>query len=83
MNKGLLNTIGVLNLIFGILFTLTILGSIIGIPLIVSGAIYLNYASLNDSELIKKRSTIKTWSIVFIFTNIISAILSFLFLVDM
>ncbi len=82
MNRNLLRTIGIINIIFGIIFTLTIIGSIIGIPLIVSGALYLEYASLDDGVLIAKRNSIKAWSIIFIFINFISAILSFLALND-
>lgn len=83
MNRNLLRTIGILNIVFGIIFAFTIIGSIIGIPLIVSGALYLEYASLSDNELITKRNSIKVWSIIFIFINIASAILSFLSLNDM
>ena len=73
MNKTLLKTIGILNLIFGIILTLTIIGCIIGIPLIVSGAIFLDYSSLDESKLLEKKDAIKVWSIVFIFINIISS----------
>lgn len=80
MKKNLLRTIGILNIIIGSLFILTIIGSLFGVPLIVSGILYLDYSSLNDEQLLSKRSSIRTWSIVFIFLNIISSILSFVVL---
>lgn len=83
MKKTLLQIIGILNIIFGSILTLSIFGIIIGVPLIISGALFLNYSSLDDNELAMKRSSIKIWSIVFIFINIISAILGLIVLTQM
>ena len=80
MKKSLLKTVGILNIILGSLFIITIIGSLFGVPLIVSGILYLDYSSLSDEQLLSKRSSIRTWSIIFIFLNIISSILSFIVL---
>ena len=52
MKKGLLDIVGILNIVFGILFTITLIGSLVGIPLIVSGSMFLHYSSLSDDKLI-------------------------------
>ena len=77
MNKTLLQVIGILNIVLGSIFIMSFFGILLGIPLVISGALFLNYSSLKDEELIHKKTAIKVWSIIFIFLNIVSAIMGF------
>lgn len=75
MNKTLLNIAGIISLIFGIICTITIIGAIVGIPMIIGGNKLRELSNMDDSEIYKNKDTIIIWMVVFLFINQISAVL--------
>ena len=79
MDKILLKIAGVIALIVGILYCITIVGVIVGIPTIIGAVKFLNYAENDETELLKNKDTILIWSIVFIFLVTIAGVLGLVF----
>lgn len=75
MNKTLLNIAGIISLIFGIICTITIIGAIAGIPMIIGGNKLRELSNMDDSEIYKNKDTLIIWMVVFLFINQISAVL--------
>ena len=75
MNKTLLNIAGIISLIFGIICTITIIGAIVGIPMIIGGNKLRELSNMDDSEIYKNKDTLIIWMVVFLFINQISAVL--------
>ena len=75
MNKTLLNIAGIISLIFGIICTITIIGAIVGIPMIIGGNKLRELSNMDDSEIYKNKNTLIIWMVVFLFINQISAVL--------
>lgn len=75
MNKTLLNIAGITSLIFGIICTITIIGAIVGIPMIIGGNKLRELSNMDDSEIYKNKDTLIIWMVVFLFINQISAVL--------
>ena len=75
MNKTLLNIAGIISLIFGIICTITIIGAIVGIPMIIGGNKLRELSNMDDSEIYKNKHTLIIWMVVFLFINQISAVL--------
>ena len=76
MNRTLLKVAGIISIIVGILCCLTIIGVIIGIPLIIGGIKFNDYSKMNDEDIEKNKDSILVWAIVFMFINQISGILA-------
>lgn len=76
MNKDLLKVSGLIALIVGIIYCFTIVGAVIGIPIIIGGNKFREYADLSDEELYGNKDNILIWSIVFLIICTISGILS-------
>ena len=51
MDKSLLKIAGIISIIVGILFCLTLIGAIVGVPIIIGGCKFKDYANLSDEEL--------------------------------
>lgn len=83
MKKNLLEIAGIISLVFGILACLTIVGVIIGIPLIIGGNKVKSMANMSDQEILENKDTILIWTIVFLFINQISGILLLIFYIDL
>ena len=83
MDKVLLKISGIIAIVFGVLYCLTIVGAIIGIPLIIGGIKVKDYAEMSDEELIKNKETLLIWSIVFCFICTIAGILSLLYYLNL
>ena len=75
MNKTLLNIAGIISLIFGIICTITIIGAIVGVPMIIGGNKLRELSNMDDSEIYKNKDTLIIWMVVFLFINQISAVL--------
>lgn len=75
MNKTLLNIAGIISIIFGIICTITIIGAIVGIPMIIGGNKLRELSNMDDSEIYKNKDTLIIWMVVFLFINQISAVL--------
>lgn len=83
MKKNLLEIAGIISLVFGILACLTIVGVIIGIPLIIGGNKVKSMANMSDQVILENKDTILIWTIVFLFINQISGILLLIFYIDL
>lgn len=83
MNRTLLKISGIISIVLGILCCLTIVGAIVGVPLIIGGNKIKGLANLTDQELLQQKDTILIWMVVFLVFNQISGILLLIFYVDM
>ena len=82
MDKSLLKISGIIAIVFGILACLTLVGAIVGVPLIICGAKMKEYADYTDEQIIANKDKILIWTIVFLFFCQISGILLLIFYID-
>ncbi len=82
MDKSLLKISGIIAIVFGILACLTLVGAIVGVPLIIGGAKMKEYAGYTDEQIIANKDKILIWTIVFLFFCQISGILLLIFYID-
>lgn len=75
MEKTLLKVSGIIAVILGIIYCLTIIGAIIGIFLIIGGSSMMSYANLSDDDIMEKKNSILGWSIFFLFFTVIAGVL--------
>lgn len=78
-DKILLKAAGIIGIIFGVLASLTIIGLIIGIPMIIGGYYLYNYSNMSDDEIINHKSYIFGWSIFFIIFSLIPGVLGLIY----
>jgi phosphate/sulfate permease len=83
MEKSLLKISGIIATVLGIIYSVTIIGAIVGIPLIIGGSKMMGYANLSDSELNEKKDSILGWSIFFFFFTVIGGVLGLVFYLTM
>jgi len=81
-DKSLLKISGIIAIVFGILACLTLVGAIVGVPLIIGGAKMKEYADYTDEQIIANKDKILIWTIVFLFFCQISGILLLIFYID-
>lgn len=82
MDKSLLKISGIIAIVFGILACLTLVGAIVGVPLIIGGAKMKEYVDYTDEQIIANKYKILIWTIVFLFFCQISGILLLIFYID-
>ena len=82
MDKSLLKISGIIAIVFGILACLTLVGAIVGVPLIIGGAKMKEYADYTDEQIVANKDKILIWTIVFLFFCQISGILLLIFYID-
>ena len=82
MDKSLLKISGIIAIVFGVLACLTLVGAIVGVPLIIGGAKMKEYADYTDEQIISNKDKILIWTIVFLFFCQISGILLLIFYID-
>lgn len=82
MDKSLLKISGIIAIVFGILACLTLVGAIVGVPLIIGGAKMKEYADYTDEQIIANKDKILIWTIAFLFFCQISGILLLIFYID-
>lgn len=63
-DKTLLNVAGIIALVFGILSCFTIIGAILGIPMIIGGNKFRKFSQMSDEDIIKEKESLLVWSIV-------------------
>ena len=78
-NKALLRIAGIISIVFGVLCCLTIIGAIIGVPLLIGGYKFKEISDKEGPETDDEKNTILIWSIVFLFINQLSGILSMIY----
>lgn len=79
MDKSLLKIAGIISFVLGIICCVTIFGAIVGIPMIIGGNKFKELSEKSDVEVYNQKDTILTWTIVFLFINQLSGILSLIF----
>lgn len=82
MDKSLLKISGIIAIVLGILECLTLVGAIVGVPVIIGGAKMKEYADYTDEQIIANKDKILVWTIVFLFFCQISGILLLIFYID-
>lgn len=82
MDKSLLKVSGIISIVVGVIYCLSIIGAIVGIPLIIGGIKIKDYASYSDIQIYESKDTILIWTIVFLLFNQISGILLLIFYID-
>ena len=82
MDKTLLKISGIIAIVVGILYCITIVGAIVGIPLIIGGNKIKSYADCTDEQVIDAKDSILVWTIVFLLFNQLSGILLLIFYID-
>ena len=70
-------------LVLGILVCLTIVGAIVGVPMIIGGLKLREISTLSDDEILKKKDTILIWSIVFLILCTVSGVLGLLYYIGL
>lgn len=82
MDKSLLKISGIIAIVFGILACLTLVGAIVGVPLIIGGVKMKEYTDYTDEQIVANKDKILIWTIVFLFFCQISGILLLIFYID-
>ena len=82
-DKTLLNVAGIIALVLGILVCLTIVGAIVGVPMIIGGLKLREISTLSDDEILKKKDAILIWSIVFLILCTVSGVLGILYYIGL
>ena len=82
MDKSLLKISGIIAIVVGVLACLTLVGAIVGVPLIIGGAKIKEYSDYTDEQIIVIKDKILIWAIVFLFFCQISGILLLIFYID-
>ncbi len=75
MEKNFLKIAGIIAMIIGIFYCVTIIGAIVGVFLIAGGSAMMGYSKLSDEELEGKKNSILGWSIFFLFFTVIGGVL--------
>lgn len=82
MDKSLLKISGIIAIVVGVLACLTLIGAIVGVPLIIGGAKIKEYSDYTDEQIIVIKDKILIWAIVFLFFCQLSGILLLIFYID-
>ena len=82
MDKSLLKISGIIAIVVGVLACLTLIGAIVGVPLIIGGAKIKEYADYTDEQILVIKDKILIWAIVFLFFCQLSGILLLIFYID-
>ena len=67
MDKSLLKISGIIAIVVGVLACLTLIGAIVGVPLIIGGAKIKEYSDYTDEQILVIKDKILIWAIVFLF----------------
>lgn len=82
-DKSLLKVGGLIAIVIGALYCLTIVGIIVGIPLIMGGIKFRDLSNYSDEEIVKQKETLLIWSIVFLVLSLIPGVLGLIFYVGL
>lgn len=82
-NKILLKVSGIIAMVFGGLYCLTIIGALIGIPLLIGGSRMIDFSKMEDEELKKYDTHLLVWSVIFLIFTIVAGILSLIYYLGM
>ncbi len=79
MDKTILKVAGIFAIVLGVLCCITIIGLIVGVPIIIGGMKFNDLSKLSDAEIEANKETILIWSIVFLFLCQLSGILGLVY----
>jgi len=79
MDKIILKITGIITLVLGIFYSITIIGLIVGVPLIIGGSKFIGYSNMTDERIIEEKNSILGWSIFFLFFTVIGGILGLIY----
>ena len=82
-DKTLLKVSGIVAMVCGGLCCLTIIGAIIGIPLLIGGSRMIDFSKMEDSQLEKYKTHLLVWSIIFLIFALPAGILGIIYYVGM
>lgn len=82
MDKSLLKISGVIAFVLGIICCCTIVGAIVGVPMIIGGVKLQNMSNMSDDELRKNKEALLVWTIVFLVICQLSGILALIFYIQ-
>ncbi len=82
-DKTLLNVAGIIALVVGIIACLTIVGAIVGVPMIIGGVKLREFSNLSEEEIIKHKDTLLVWSIVFLLLCTVSGVLALIYYIGL
>ena len=83
MEKTLVKIAGIVAIVLGVIMCITIVGAIVGVPLIIGGCKFNDYSKMDDSEFASNKDSILIWSIVFMFLCTVSGILALLYYLNL
>ena len=76
MDKSLLNVAGIIAFVFGIICCCTIIGAIVGVPMIIGGNKLREYSNMSDEELRKNKDNFLVWTIVLLIICTIAGVIA-------
>ena len=76
MDKSLLNVAGLIAFVFGIICCCTIIGAIVGVPMIIGGNKLREYSNMSDEELRKNKDNFLVWTIVLLIICTIAGVIA-------
>lgn len=82
-DKTLLNVAGIIALVVGIIACLTIIGAIVGVPMIIGGVKLREFSNLSEEEIVKHKDTLLVWSIVFLLLCTVSGVLALMYYIGL
>jgi len=74
-DKVLLKVAGIFAMICGGIYCLTIIGIIIGIPLLIGGSRMIDFSKMEDQKLENYKTQLLVWGIIFLIFTTISGVL--------
>ena len=70
---------GIVAMVFGGLWCLTIIGALLGIPLLIGGSRMIDFSKMEDEEFEKYKTQFLIWSVFFLFFAPIAGILALIY----
>lgn len=83
MDKTILKVAGIIAIVLGVICCITIIGLIVGVPIIIGGMKFNDLSKLSDAEIEANKETILIWSIVFLFLCQLSGILGLVYYISL
>ena len=82
-DRTIVKVAGILAMVFGGLWCLTIIGALIGIPLLIGGSRMIDFSKMDDEELEKYKTHYLVWSIIFLVFATVAGILALVYYLGM
>ncbi|WP_288762329.1 DUF5362 family protein [uncultured Lacticaseibacillus sp.] len=63
------------SIVVGALLTLSLIGAVVGVPIIIGGALLLKFRNATDEQFIEQRNTMLGWGIFFLIFTVVGGVL--------